>query len=301
MKILVIQARPGIGDMCIFLPVIHQIAKLENSKITILTKKRSSAKELTKFDPNIEEVIYFPKKKNLQFVNFLKTKKFSKCYIFHYGLKFYLLSKLINVNKIYYYGFFKKKTNISIEGLNQLKKWFNKKNIKPKCEIFLKNTIPEKEKSLIIGIGGSGPTKKWNIENYLQLITRIQCSNKDIKILIAGGNEDYKNYLYLSKFSENKNLMSLCEKKIDECIQYISSCKLYVGNDTGFMHLSGMLGVKSYGLFGDTPINYCDYNDLIFPIIPEKRSEIFHNSRAIDEISVDWVMKNIELDIKNII
>ena len=40
----------------------------------------------------------------------------------------------------------------------------------------------------------------------------------------------------------------------------INSSKLYIGNDTGFMHLSAGLNVPSIGLFGDTPLSYANYN-----------------------------------------
>ena len=54
--ILIIQTRPGIGDLCIFLSSMHQIAKKHpNSKITLITKKRSKADEILKDDDNAEK------------------------------------------------------------------------------------------------------------------------------------------------------------------------------------------------------------------------------------------------------
>ena len=34
MSICVVQTRPGIGDMCVFLPYIHLIAKEKKEKVT---------------------------------------------------------------------------------------------------------------------------------------------------------------------------------------------------------------------------------------------------------------------------
>ena len=64
MKICIVQTRPGIGDLCIFLPYIHFISNFKNSKITLITKKRTKAKEILKYDPFIEKVIYIDEKKN---------------------------------------------------------------------------------------------------------------------------------------------------------------------------------------------------------------------------------------------
>ena len=48
-KILIIQTRVGMGDMCVFLPCIHEIAQFSNnSKIHVLTKKRTCSKAFLK-------------------------------------------------------------------------------------------------------------------------------------------------------------------------------------------------------------------------------------------------------------
>ena len=52
-KILIIQKRVGIGDFCVFLPIINQIAKFfNNHQIDVMTQERTQAKEFT-FDLNI--------------------------------------------------------------------------------------------------------------------------------------------------------------------------------------------------------------------------------------------------------
>ena len=137
------------------------------------------------------------------------------------------------------------------------------KNINYECKLFFpKNN--ENKNNIIIGIGGSGPTKKWKINNYLSLINKLNKKYIDSKFIIAGGAEDIENFQFLKKNFNKKNLLSLCNLNIEEAISFIVSSKMYIGNDTGFMHISGMLGVKTFGLFGDTPINYAEYNKLKF-------------------------------------
>lgn len=292
MKILVIQTRPGIGDMCIFLPFIHEIAKIEKKKVTILTKKRSSTNYLVKNDPYIEEVIYIPDKFDLNFIKNLRSKKFSKSFIFHYGIKFILLSYLCNIRQIFSYDFIKKNKNISIEPKKNLQKWFGIENLNYECKIFFPKNH-ENENNIIIGIGGSGPTKKWKIENYLNLMIKLNEKHLNSKFIIAGGKDDIFNYEFLeNNFIKNK-LISLCNLNIEEAINHMTGSKIYIGNDTGFMHISASLGVKTFGLFGDTPTNYAEYNKLITPIIPKGYIKIEHNSRAINQIDVDWVLENI--------
>ena len=60
-KILVIQTRVGIGDLCVFLPCIHQIAKKNKDfELHLLTKKRSSAKDFLKYDKHVKKIFYLP-------------------------------------------------------------------------------------------------------------------------------------------------------------------------------------------------------------------------------------------------
>ena len=56
-KILIIQKRVGIGDFCVFLPPINEIAKFfNNHQIDILTQKRTQAKEFTFDHKYINEI-----------------------------------------------------------------------------------------------------------------------------------------------------------------------------------------------------------------------------------------------------
>jgi len=74
----------------------------------------------------------------------------------------------------------------------------------------------------------------------------------------------------------------------------INSSKLYIGNDTGFMHLSAGLNIPSIGLFGDTPLSYANYNKNIFPIIPEGFKTIGHNTNAMNKITVEQVINKVK-------
>ena len=106
-KNLIVQLRPGIGDMCVFLSSIHEIIKKENKNFVLLTKKRSKAKNFLQEDNFIKEVIYIEDLKkdklfgNIKILNFLKKNQFIKVFIMHYGIKYFILCKLAKVKKIF--------------------------------------------------------------------------------------------------------------------------------------------------------------------------------------------------------
>jgi heptosyltransferase-2 len=294
MKIGIIQTRPGIGDFCIFLPLVHQISKFYNSKVTLITKKRSFARELTLDDPHIEKVIYIKEKNNnFDLYKHLRKEKFEYVFIFHFSFRYYLISLVSGIKNIFYYGFFKQNVQITNYAKLKLSKWLNNKFINNyECKLFYKkqNNI-DNSNNIILGIGGSGNNKKWDIVNFIDIIKKIDLNNN--QIILAGGKFEMEDANFLISFFKS-NIISLCNLNLPDTLQYIQGSKLYLGNDTGFMHLSGALGVRSFGLFGDTPADYTDYNNLIIPIMPKSKKKITHGDNMMNEIYPEHVFEVIK-------
>jgi len=85
----------------------------------------------------------------------------------------------------------------------------------------------------------------------------------------------------------------LCNLNIPQAINAILGSKIYVGNDTGFMHICGSLDIKTFGIFGDTPSDYCAYNNKIIPIMPIGYSQVNFNDNAMNLIKPDFVFNEI--------
>ena len=57
---------------------------------------------------------------------------------------------------------------------------------------------------------------------------------------------------------------------IKETLQYISNCDLYIGNDTGWAHISVALKVKALTIFCDSPVAaYGSYSSKMITVEPE--------------------------------
>lgn len=296
-KILIIQRRSGIGDMCAFLPFIRKIIEYrKGSDVYIFTSSRSKADELLENDPVIKNIVFYENYKTTKdFIRFLKFNSFNEVFIFHYSFRFFLLCFILRIKKIFIYGLLKRKRNNIIEEAKN----FTLKSLKIskldtifKCKIYTKDLNIKKKQEIVIGIGGSGQNKKWPIENFIKLIEMINDYKKS-SFLIAGGQDENKEAEEMIGILKDVEIISLCKLNIKSAIDKINSAKLYIGNDTGFMHICGSLGIKSYGLFGDTPTNYVDYNNLITPLIPENFNKISHDSMAMNKILVDYVYKKI--------
>ena len=304
-KGLIIQTRPGVGDLCMFLPYIQQIK--EHNKdfaFTLVTKKRTAAKQILKYDQSINQIVYLEdetiattKSKINNFfklLNFIKKNNFSKIYIMHFSIFWFLLAKISGIKNIYKYGILKKNVDIHLNALEQNKRWLQDPNLSSQTKIVYPQNNSKNNNQIIIGIGSSGPTKKWPIENYIELIKKI--NDKNIKFYLAGGNNEIENQIankIINEIKENR-IESLCSLSIEEIMPIISSSKLYVGNDTGFMHLSAGLNIPAIGLFGDTPLSYAKYNKNILPIIPENFKTVGHGSMAMNQITIGQVLNEVK-------
>ena len=73
----------------------------------------------------------------------------------------------------------------------------------------------------------------------------------------------------------------------------IKNCSLYIGNDTGWLHISSGLGVKCVALFMDSPVQaYGKYSKNINIIVPEGETEetTTHDTLGANRISFDQLL-----------
>ena len=297
-KNLIIQLRPGIGDMCVFLSSIHEIIKKENKNFTLLTKKRTRAKNFLQEDNFVKEVVYIEDLKkgkffgNIKILHFLKQNQFNKVFIMHYGIKYFILCKLAQVNKVLHYNFIKKNENISKKIYNTTLSWLNIKKYDQKSKIKYTGEVYGQNK-ILIGIGSSGQSRRWDTKNFVELISKFnKLGNFDFYIL-GGKSEKNQSDEIISQINQN-NIKCLCDYEIYDTFKYIKNSNFYVGTDSAFMHLSSALNVRTYGLFGDTPTNYSEYSNLIKPIIPKGYNSITHGSNAMKKIKPEDVFITIK-------
>jgi len=304
-KGLIIQTRPGVGDLCMFLPYIQQIKEHNKDfQFTLITKKRTAAKQILKYEQSVNQTVYLEdeilgitKSKINNFfkiLNFIKKNNFSKIYIMHFSIFWFLVAKISGIKKIYKYGIFKTNVDIYLNALEQNKRWLQDSNLSSQTKIAYPQNNIKNNNQIIIGIGSSGPTKRWPTENYIELIKKI--NNKNIKFYLAGGNNEIENQIankIINEIKDNK-IESLCSLSIEEIMPIINSSKLYIGNDTGFMHLSAGLNIPAIGLFGDTPLSYANYTKNIMPIIPKNFETVSHNSMAMNQITIEQVLNEVK-------
>ncbi len=312
MKVLVIQPKIGMGDMVIYLPYIHAISKKYKTSVSILVKENSRAKQLLAEDKHIKEILILDRTKNNSgthdgFLGFfklsrdLKLKEFDKVFIFNSSLRYLLISKIAGIKNISQYPLFRKKDNIITSA-----KIFTENELgdivstQPELIISdnkvneVKQKFSKEFKHICLGISASGPTKRWNIKNFIKLCTNINARTPS-KFYLAAGNNDKDLIDQFLNSELSNNCISFKDLKINETLPIIKNCNLYIGNDTGWLHISSALGVKCLALFMDSPVQaYGKYSKNIEVIVPEGETEetTTHDTLGADKISFEKVFNN---------
>ena len=307
MKVLVVQQRYGIGDMLIFLPYLKALSEKNNVKISLLAKKTSRSSELFKSETFLNEIIDLDSTNDgiSGFFNLskeIKKRKFDKIYIFNGSLRYKLIAIFAGIKSIYQYPLFTSKDIIF-----QTAKVFTEplvgKILSTEPNLLLKEedvreaksiySINEKTRNIVLGVSASGPTKRWDIENYIKLATQLS-QHKECKFFIAVGKDDLEIIDKIKKSNINTICMTMEKLSISNILTIIKNCNLYIGNDTGFMHMSAALGIKSIGIFTDSPAySYSGYSKNIIPIVPrgETIKSTTHDTLGKDKISLEDVLE----------
>ena len=298
MKILIIQTKIGMGDMIIYLPYIHAISESFKQSVSLLVKKNSRASELLAEDNHVKEIITLEKDMDgfngmLKLSSELKKRDFSKVFIFNSSLRYNVISRLAGIKSIYQYPLFRSKDNI-VHSAKIFTENVTKKIVSTEPNLIFrrkKNNLNKDFKNICLGISASGPTKRWGINNYIKLAEEISKKVK-CKFFIAGGKKDID---LINKFKESnvgKNSLSFETLSIKETLQNISDCDLYIGNDTGWAHISVALKVKALTIFCDSPVlAYGRYSFRMTTVEPEgENNTTTHDTLGKDKISFDRVL-----------
>ena len=101
--------------------------------------------------------------------------------------------------------------------------------------------------------GSGGRQKCWPRERYFELIERLQALYDAFVILFTGDAEGGELRKSVCRYAQGrKNLFHAADLDLMSAASLLSHCGLYIGNDSGFSHLAGMLSCTTIVLFGPT-------------------------------------------------
>ena len=131
--------------------------------------------------------------------NEIKENSFDKVFIFNSSLRYRLICKIAGIKNIYQYPLFEKKEQHIIKAAQKLLKKINLKvESNPQIEID-KNSIQianqkfnilNSKINILLGIGGSGPTKRIPADKFKKFISLVIKDHECTFYLATGKNEE---------------------------------------------------------------------------------------------------------------
>ncbi len=153
-----------------------------------------------------------------------------------------------------------------------------------------KYNIKSKQINILLGIGGSGATKRipsYKFLNFMKMIIK----DHDCKFFLATGTNQEEQYILNeilnSKFKER--CVPLDKIKIKETLPIIKNCNIAVCNDSSFSHLSAALNIPTIVLMSDTPLLYGSYSPRMYPIIPDGEEIVKHDTLGKEKINPEKI------------
>lgn len=297
----------GLGSNLLHLAYCHRIADIYGP-VTVITLCKVLEQALAD-DPRIKEVITLDQKNKTLFGIFkiskiLKNNNFDKIFIYYPSYRTELAAKLAFIKEINFYPVSEKKNlHLVKKAKYYTEKWLNINNCKTETEIHVNNKsknigsqkLKKEFKNIVLGVGSSGPTTKWGINNYIQLAQKLNLKSKNYFHILCGPEESgLASELINSLGPDNCN--SLSPLSISDLIPIITQCDIYIGNDSFGHHIMSQSGKPCFIIMLDTPRAYTDYSVNQIKILPENfdADMIDHDTRINPaDISVDYVLSKL--------
>ena len=174
------------------------------------------------------------------------------------------------------------------------------KNINSDSEIFINETsignaknkfkITSDKLHIVLGVGGSGPTKRVGAEKFVKFMDLISQVKNCIFYLAAGANTVEQQIVdTILNSPHKKNCVTLNKLDIVDTLPIIKNCNLAVCNDSSFSHISAALGIKTLVLMTDTPLLYGTYSSRMTAILPEGLKDVTHDTLGKEKINPEEI------------
>lgn len=315
-----------IGDLILSIPSIANLkANFPKSHITLAVNPLCS--DIAKLIPYVDDIVCYNarffdrsgKKKKFDFasgMHFIRSMKRR-----NYDLIFELRGSFVSL----IFALFSKSKYRLDRATYLFYRKLSKKKIRHEAEIalnILKNAgipisttdyflrIPEGaidkflEEGLYVVIHPGGPMslKRWSMENYIYII-RFLLDKYHARIFLVGGKaENNLNQSIISLINDRRVIDLSGKITLSQLAVIMSKASLFIGNDSGPMHIASACGANVIGLFGPTdPERFGPYGGKCITLRKETKCSPcakgickIPNYRCIDKISVGDVIRLIE-------
>lgn len=132
---------------------------------------------------------------------------------------------------------------------------------------------------LAINMGGKAREKDWGVENWVQLLKVLGTLMSGVGLFVVGAAEDTARAEGVTSIWPGPTVLACGTLTPRECGAALARASLFIGHDSGPLHLASVMGTPSIGLFGD-------YNKPRKWHPASKQTQIIHQMSGVSAISV---------------
>tara|TARA_Y100000996_G_C22507853_1_gene637182 strand:+ start:260 stop:1249 length:990 start_codon:yes stop_codon:yes gene_type:complete len=321
-NICVVYTHHKLGDLIWQLPYIKAISDHHKQNVDLIVREKTQAKNILKDLSHINLINYNNFRKG--FFYWVDVYKLMKIYLKNKYSHVYILDK---VNKPAVAAKICGIKNIIGPGIGNQKKWLTVKNFlkqedwnlsysEQSQKILSNNSISLKEvypnisininrlknnnsdlllpgKKISFGIDSFEDYKMWYEESFVKLAELLYQKNLFEQIYLICGQE--KSYLAenIINLSDKNYFINCSNKNLGGIVLALKNSDFFVGNNSGPLNLSAALGVKSFGLIANDPIDELKYSKIQI-ITPENYDNLRdRNRKGMKKLTVERVFKQI--------
>ena len=321
-NICVVYTHHKLGDLIWQLPYIKAISDHHKQKVDLIVREKTQAKNILQDLNHINLINYNNFRKG--FFYWVDVYKLIKIYLKNKYSHVYILDK---VNKPAVAAKICGIKNIVGPGIGNQKKWLTVKNFlkqedwnlsysEQSQKILSINSISLKEvypnisininrlktnnsdlllpgKKISFGIDSFEDYKMWYEESFVKLAELLYQKNLFEQIYLICGQE--KSYLAenIINLSDKNYFINCSNKNLGGIVLALKNSDFFVGNNSGPLNLSAALGVKSFGLIANDPIDELKYSKIQI-ITPENYDNLRDRNReGMKKLTVERVFKQI--------
>jgi lipopolysaccharide heptosyltransferase II len=105
---------------------------------------------------------------------------------------------------------------------------------------------------IVLQPGARWINKRWPVEHFANLISKLATAYPDFRFAILGGEADRELGAALARADSQRCLDLTGKISLPEMVEWIRSSRLMISNDTGPMHVAAALGKPLAAIFGPT-------------------------------------------------
>ena len=161
--------------------------------------------------------------------------------------------------------------------------------------------IPEGAPVLAVAAAANWPGKQWRPERFVELIGRLTGHDGVLphsRVAILGTAQELGQVKPLLESIPPEGLLNLVGKTtLPVAAAALRRCALFIGNDSGLMHMSAAVGIPTLGLFGPShPYHYAPWGDLTAYVRTDASYDELVSAPGYDHRNTGTVMDSLSVD-----